>query len=101
MTDFKYKVTCTGFPLQIEGTIDGVPFYFRARYDEWGMGIGGSDPASPVMAPAWSMVGPWGEKGSSDASTMEEAAGIEIVKRCAELWRALRALEAGTSPDAL
>jgi len=36
-------------PVQAEGTIDGVPFYFRARGSHWTIGIG----EYPLDAPAW------------------------------------------------
>jgi hypothetical protein len=36
----EFKVTCLGAPLQIEGFIDGVPFYFRARHDKWRLEAG-------------------------------------------------------------
>lgn len=29
-------------PVQAEGTIDGKPFYFRARGSSWSMSIGGT-----------------------------------------------------------
>ena len=32
-------------PVQAEGTIDGKPFYFRARGSSWSMSIGGDDVA--------------------------------------------------------
>lgn len=36
-------------PVQSEGTVDGKPFYFRARGEHWSMGIGGE----PVGEPEW------------------------------------------------
>ena len=38
-------------PVQAEGTIDGKPFYFRARGKHWSLGIG----ADPVGCPEWSI----------------------------------------------
>ena len=37
-------------PVQAEGTIDGKPFYFRARGSHWTLSIGGVD---PVDKPDW------------------------------------------------
>lgn len=37
-------------PVQAEGTINGVPFYFRARHQHWLLAIGGED---PVDDPEW------------------------------------------------
>lgn len=31
----EYRVTCPAAPLQIDGNVSGVPFYFRARHDKW------------------------------------------------------------------
>ncbi|MEN3973070.1 hypothetical protein WJS89_10360 [Sphingomicrobium sp. XHP0235] len=36
-------------PVQIEGTVKGEPFYFRARGEHWSLGIGGD----PVGEPEW------------------------------------------------
>ena len=42
-------------PVQAEGTIDGRPFYFRARGQSWSMGIGGD----VVGDPDWYMKQIW------------------------------------------
>jgi len=50
-------------PVQAEGTVDGKPFYFRARGDEWSMSIGGDD---IIMSPEWyyeEAYGDWPEAG--------------------------------------
>ena len=36
-------------PVQIDGAVDGKPFYFRARGNNWTVGIGGE----PVSEPEW------------------------------------------------
>lgn len=36
-------------PVQSEGWINGKPFYFRARYERWSLGIGGD----PIIDPEW------------------------------------------------
>lgn len=47
----KYEIAWIGgnCPVQAEGTIDGKPFYFRARGEHWTVGIG----ADPVGVPDW------------------------------------------------
>ena len=41
MTIKSYIVTCNSCPHQTEGELeDGRHFYFRARWDEWTLGIG-------------------------------------------------------------
>ncbi len=44
-------------PVQAEGTIDGVPFYFRSRGDQWSFGVG----PEPVGEPEWEHIEPYGE----------------------------------------
>ena len=43
-------------PVQAEGTIDGKPFYFRARNAYWSIGIGGED---VVCSPEWYFDAPY------------------------------------------
>lgn len=45
-------------PVQAEGTIDGEPFYFRARGNRWSIGIGGDT----VSAPSWFYQEPYGKE---------------------------------------
>jgi hypothetical protein len=91
MAGLQAKVTCEACPLQIEGTIDGFAFYFRARHRHWTMGIGGD----PVDEPLWHMGGPWGD-GPFAAGWMPEETGRAIVLKCCELWRVAR----GGRPEA-
>lgn len=44
-------------PVQADGTVNGKPFYFRARGEHWSMGIGGD----PVADPEWYRRQPWGD----------------------------------------
>ena len=80
--NIRMKVTCEACPLQIEGTIDGVPFYFRARGESWSIGIGGND---PVDAPQWHKCERWGD-GRYAAGWMKEEEGRNIVEACALQW---------------
>ncbi len=43
-------------PVQAEGTVNGEPFYFRARGGHWSMSIGGSD---VVGSPKWYLQAPY------------------------------------------
>lgn len=36
-------------PVEVEGTIDGKPFYFRARGEHYTLGVG----ADPIGSPDW------------------------------------------------
>lgn len=72
-------------PVQAEGTINGVPFYFRARGQSWKIGIG-NNPAAVAMnidKTGWKKSEPWGEK-MYDAGWMSEETAKEIIERCAE-----------------
>ena len=41
--DVKIDYLSGNCPVQGEGTVNGVKFYFRARGSRWSMGIGGDD----------------------------------------------------------
>ena len=84
MDGLQAEVTCGSCPLQIEGTIDGEPFYFRARDRQWYMGLGGD----PINEPAWQMGGPWGD-GPTAAGWMPVETGRAIVEECCRVWRAV------------
>lgn len=71
--------TISGFcPVQGEGTVDGQPFYFRARGERWTMGIGGD----VVMSPDWFRQRPWGD-GPFAAGWMPIEEAQEIIEECA------------------
>lgn len=55
-------------PVNAEGTVDGKPFFFKARGRHWSMGIGGAD---PELEPDWSMREEW-PGGQFDAGWMTE-----------------------------
>lgn len=46
-------------PVQGEGTVDGKPFYFRARGEGWRMNIGGAD---VIVSPEWSFYQEYGDE---------------------------------------
>ena len=79
-------------PVQIEGTIDGIAYYFRARGSRWSVGIGGE----PVAAPEWRWEDSYGpDVFAAGWMTLSEARGF--------LFGALarwRAGEAGQALDA-
>ena len=48
-TTFQFKITCEACPVQIDGTIDGQPFYYRARHGHWklhAIDVNGPTPAN-------------------------------------------------------
>ena len=80
------QFTCDSCPVQAEGTVDGVPFYFRARWDRWRMTIG-DDCCSITPLP-----GQWRCEGDRCAAGfMSLDAARLIIEQCAEQWRAAQA----------
>lgn len=43
-----FRFTTTAAPVQAEGTVDGHPFYFRARHDTWEFAISDDPAVDPV-----------------------------------------------------
>lgn len=75
-------------PVQAEGTVDGEPFYFRARGEHWSMGIGGE----PVGYPAWKIK----ENYPGDqfaAGWMAEDEARTFIEKAAAAWAAQRQSE--------
>jgi hypothetical protein len=75
-------------PVQAEGTVNGVPFYFRARGQRWSMSIG-EDPVgiSVGRKEGWRKSEPWGEE-MYDAGWMPDETAKEIIEKCAEeYWK--------------
>lgn len=70
------ELTCIAAPVQIEGRLPGgEPFYFRARWDEVTLSIGGEDPAD---------VADWeGREAYPEASYLSGADGLAILRRLA------------------
>ena len=69
-------------PVQSEGSIAGVPFYFRARGARWMFYVG----ADPLSDTSWSTGGPYGE--GFEAGWMELDDARALIKRAAGLWLA-------------
>ena len=95
--NYKLEITYLGgaCPVQADGTINGVPFYFRARGQRWQMAIG-EDPVeiSCGMKDGWYKEEPWGKE-MFDAGLMSEETAKEIIERCAEEYEKQQMIEAG------
>jgi hypothetical protein len=72
-------------PVQGYGTIDGVPFYFRARGEHWSMSIGGPDPVDIACgyADGWYKEEELGDEPYA-AGWMEEAEARRLIEQCAQ-----------------
>ena len=83
--NLKIESICGYAPVQGEGTVNGVPFYFRALGWRWEMGIG-HDPVSICVyggkAGGWYRSEPWGESTYS-AGYMPMETAKEIITKCA------------------
>lgn len=64
-------------PVQAEGTIAGLPFYFRARGAQWSFSVG----ADPIGAPDWRYVEPYGDQ--YEAGWMEQTEAIAFIIKAA------------------
>jgi hypothetical protein len=88
--------TCGACPVQYEGTVDGVPFYFRARGQHWTFGAGGETAGDAVeismgyREDGFRLEEPWGEE-MYDAGWMDHADAEAIIARCIQEFRAARA----------
>lgn len=56
-------------PVQAEGTLDCVPFYFRSRGESWSFGVG----PEPVTTPDWEYEEPYGTWPDAGWITDDEA----------------------------
>ncbi|MDO3432152.1 hypothetical protein QWJ46_05600 [Rhizobium sp. CBN3] len=80
-------------PIQGEGTIDGKPFYFRARGAQWSLEIDYVEEAD--RPPMWWHVEEWGEW--PDAGYMPADVALEMIDKAVALYREQRPQEIG--PD--
>jgi hypothetical protein len=71
-------------PVQADGTINGVPFYFRSRHTHWSIGIG-EDPVAATMSGhgLYYRCEPWGD-GPHDAGYMPVEVAQAFIEQCAK-----------------
>lgn len=86
MSDLRIEMIAGYCPVQAEGTIDGVPFYFRARGRRWSMSIG-KNPVSILTTieantDEWYAESTWGLERFA-AGWMPEAEARRLVEWCA------------------
>jgi hypothetical protein len=84
MTDGLIIISIGGnCPVQAEGTVDGVPFYFRARGDEWRMNIGGE---KLILEPDWTYCEPYGDEPFA-AGWMDVTEALDFIDKAVAHWR--------------
>jgi hypothetical protein len=94
----EYLFTCDAAPVQAEGTLDGHPFYFRARGDRWTFAVAeepGVDPvhidsAEGAVGRGFFLEAPYGAPGSFAAGYMALAVARDLIEECARRYRADR-----------
>ena len=68
-------------PLQAEGAIDGVPFYFRARGKNWSFCVGDD----PINHPTWEYGESYGD-GPFDAGWMTTDEALSFIRKAAAMY---------------
>lgn len=68
-------------PVQAEGTVNGKPFYFRSRGDQWAMNIGGDD---IILEPGWRYEEDYGVWPEAGWITLDEARSF--IQKAAEMY---------------
>jgi hypothetical protein len=97
-TEVEYRFTCEAAPVQAEGVIDGRPFYFRARHEEWTFSVAeqpGLHPAdidsSEAAAGRGFFIGErYGGSRSFAAGHMPLDEARRLIVGCAHAYRAAR-----------
>jgi len=81
-------ITCGACPVQIEGTVDGMGLYFRARHGAWRIGI------APTVDDAVMGVGAvYSADGDDDAEGwMPHAEAWRVVRESIAAWRTQQAV---------
>jgi hypothetical protein len=82
----EWKFTGTAAPVQAEGTIDGFPFYFRARHNEWTFAVADGCVPDPVLieSPA---DGFFRSSKYEGASFVPLEIAIQLIERCISAYR--------------
>jgi hypothetical protein len=93
-----YQFTCDAAPVQAEGTLEGHPFYFRARGDQWAFSLAEEPELDPVFIDSaesasgrgYYLEGQYGAPDSFAASYMPLAEARSLIDACARRYRADR-----------
>lgn len=91
--DVHLKVAYLGglCPVQAEGWVNGIPFYFRSRHDHWSVSIGEDPIGTPWDHPGYyreEVFSPYGWE--HDAGYMHQNVALDIIWRCAREFAARR-----------
>lgn len=72
-------------PVQIEGTVNGIPFYFRARGTSWSLSVAKEETSCPLDKTAWMHKETYG-KGPFDAGWMELEEARGFLHKALNIW---------------
>jgi hypothetical protein len=87
-----YEITSIGgnCPVQAEGMIDGMPFYFRARGEGWSFSVAATPDGDPVDVSIGASEGFYYEEDYGDdafaAGWMEESEARSFIEKAALLY---------------
>ncbi len=83
-----YEITNIGgnCPVQAEGIIDGMPFYFRARGEHWSFSVAATPYEDPVHARGFYYQEPYAEGKQYAAGWMEESEALAFIAKAAKLY---------------
>ena len=73
-------------PVQADGMIDGLPFYFRARGDKWSFSVAPAG-VDPVVHADWVHYADYDEKGPLAAGWMSHDEARDFIQEAAVLYR--------------
>ena len=85
-------------PVQATGTVNGFPFYFRARYDFWTFAISENEKVDPVDIQTFETgqkhgffaEGQFGKEGEYEASYMDTDTARALIIQCTNSYLAQR-----------
>ena len=89
--ELRMKRTCSAAPVQYEGTVNGRPFYFRARHDAWSFAIADTHDDAVDASELWVPEGGFyreAKYGDSEeaASYMPHKEAEHIITECARAY---------------
>ena len=94
-TTLDYRFTGDAAPVQAEGTLDGHPFYFRARGDQWTFSLAEEPDLDPVyidstesaVGRGYFLTAQYGAPRSFAASYMTLAEARDLIGECVRRYR--------------
>lgn len=83
-----YEITSIGgnCPVQAEGMIDGLPFYFRARNNSWSFSVAATKWEDASFARGWYYNEPYKRDEQYAAGWMEESEARAFIEKAAKLY---------------